>query len=249
MKFLLKGILIFKALVITLLFPFTVIILGPTAILLHFIFHDRKIDDRMIVIWGRVCCWLAGVTVLVEGLENIPPDQGCLFLFNHSSFFDVFAIAGFIPGVRFGAKAELFNIPIFGNTMAAMGTLPIARNNREEVYKIYDGAKTRIKNKEKFALAPEGGRFFGPQLSPFKAGPFLFAMSAEAPVVPVVILGAYETLAKGQILFNKDKWTRTIFLKILKPIETTGFKTESRHDLQKIVYDQMNPIWTNYYRK
>lgn len=244
-----KLIYLLKSIIITIFFPFTVIILGPTAILLHFLFRKRKIDDQMIIAWGKACCWLAGVTVEVTGLENIPQDRGCLILFNHSSFFDVFAIAGYIPGLRFGAKAELFKIPIFGKTMEAMGTLPIARNNREEVYKIYDEAKIRFANKEKFALAPEGGRFFGPQLFPFKAGPFLFAMSAEAPLVPVVILGAYETLPKGQFLFNKNQWSRKIQMKVFKPIETKGFTQATRGELQKAVYEQMNPIWLNYYKK
>ncbi len=201
----------------------------------------------MMIAWGSTCCRMFGVHVEVEGLENIPTTKGCLFLFNHSSFFDVFALAGYIPGLRFGAKAELFKIPIFGKTMKAMGTLPIARNNREEVYKIYDEAKQRFSHGEMFALAPEGGRFFGPSLFPFKAGPFIFAMSAEAPLVPVVILGANECLPKGAFLFNKDKWTRKIYLKILKPIETKGFTPATRSELQKKVYSVMNPIWIHYY--
>lgn len=244
-----KILILLKAILVTALFPFTVIILGPTSILLHFLFNSRKIDDQMVVAWGQVCCWISGVSVIVEGRENIPTDTGCLFLFNHTSFFDVFAIAGYLPGVRFGAKSELFKIPIFGRTMAAMGTLPITRNNREEVYKIYDEAKVRFQNGEKFALAPEGGRFFGPQLSPFKAGPFMFAMSAEVPVVPVVILGAHEALAKGHYLFNKSTWTRTIQMKILKPIQTKGYNVDSRGELQKLVFDAMNPLWQKYYQK
>lgn len=238
-----------RSLIITFFFPFTVLILGPTAILLHFIFHKRKIDDFMVMLWGKVCCRMSGVKVVVYGLENIPQNRGCLFLFNHTSFFDVFAIAGYIPGVRFGAKSELFKIPVFGRTMAAMGTLPIERKNRDEVLKIYNEAKVRFQNGEKFALAPEGGRFFGPHLFPFKAGPFQFAMSAEAPLLPTVILGANECLPKNRILFNPDKWSRVIEIHILKPVETRGFTTATRQELQKIVYDQMDPLWVRYYQR
>ena len=192
---------------------------------------------------------MVGIKVHVEGVENIPPKGGCLFLFNHSSFFDVFAIAGYIPGVRFGAKSELFKIPIFGNTMAAMGTLPIERAKRDEVYKIYDQAKERFSHGEMFALAPEGGRYFGKNLGPFKAGPFMFAMSAEAPVLPTVILGAHECLPKNGFLFNKNNWSSVIQIKILKAISTAHYTKENRGDLQKIVYDQMNPYWVQYYEK
>jgi 1-acyl-sn-glycerol-3-phosphate acyltransferase len=238
-----KFLALIRSILVTLFFPFTVIILGPLAMLCHYIFFDRKLDDYFVSLWGRICCRMCGVRVVVDGEEN-RPIEGCLYLFNHSSFFDVFALAGYMPGIRFGAKAELFKIPIFSQTMRAMNTLPIARNNRDEVYKIYEEAKARFANGEQFALSPEGGRYYGPELSPFKAGPFIFAMSAAAPVVPVVIIGAYQALPKGAFLFNPWKWSHTIHIKILKPIETTQFaEAEQRKELQKLVYDQMNPIW------
>lgn len=246
---LIRAFALIRSVVVTILFPLTVVILGPTAMLGHAIFHNRKLDDYWVSLWGRICCRMSGVRVIVEGKKNIPT-AGCLFLFNHSSFFDVFAIAGYLPGVRFGAKAELFKIPIFSHTMRAMDTLPIARNNRDEVYKIYEEAKARFANKEQFALSPEGGRFYGKELAPFKAGPFIFAMSAGAPVVPVVIVGAFEALPKGSFLFNRNRLKHTISMKILEPIETKLFTPETRKDLQKIVYDRMNPIWVekNGYR-
>jgi len=231
-----------RSVVVTILFPITILILGPAAILGHYFLNKRQLDDYLVSLWGRLCCRMSGVTVVVEGRQNIP-NEGCLFLFNHSSFFDVFALAGYLRGTRFGAKAELFKIPIFSHTIKAMGTLPIARGNREEVYKIYDEAKVRFTNGEKFALSPEGGRFYGPQLAPFKAGPFVFAQSAGAPIVPVVVLGAYTALPKNSFLFNKNKLFHTIHLKILLPIDTKNFNTQNRKDLQQLVYDRMNTVW------
>ncbi len=242
-----------RSVIVTLFFPFTVLILGPIAIVMHVLFHSRKIDDALIMAWGQMCCVMSGVRVHVIGLDNIPKDdlngKACLFLFNHSSFFDVFALAGYIPGIRFGAKAELFKIPIFGQTMKILGTLPIARSNRQEVYKVYEEAKARFQNGEMFALSPESGRFYGPKLAPFKAGPFVFAMSAQVPVVPVVILGATRALPKGAFLFNKDHWRSKIELHILPAIETKNFSAEDRTDLQKVVYQKMNDIWTKNYGK
>ncbi len=246
MNFLLKPIILIRSVIATCLFPLTVVVLGPLSILFHYLFRSKKVDDSIIQCWGKVCCLMSGVWVEVKGLENIPV-EGCLFLFNHSSFFDVFAIAGYVRGVRFGAKSELFSIPIFGHAMKALGTLPIVRQRKEEVFKIYEEAKTRFQNNEKFALAPEGGRFYGPKLSNFKAGPFMFAMSAEAPLVPLVILGAHEVLPKGHIFFNTQHWIQKIEIQILPSISTKGYTLHSRHELQKKVYDVMNPIWAHDY--
>ncbi len=230
----------------TLFIPILVIVFASTSILFHLLFHNRKIDNFNISLWAKLNCWMFGVSVQVFGRENLP-DEGCLYLFNHSSFFDIFAIAGFIPDLRFGAKSELFKIPIFAQAMRIMGTIPIERQNRSEVYKAYDEAKERFKQKEKFALSPEGGRFYGPHLSPFKAGPFLFAMSAGAPLVPIVIIGAYECLPKGHIIANKDRVFRNIQLYILKPVSTVGFTADTRQKLQAEVYGMMDPIWAANY--
>ena len=243
-----KLIWFLRSALMTLFIPVWVLILGPSAMLFKLLFNNRNTDSFFINIWGRVTCWTFGIDVKVEGRENIP-DSGCLFLFNHSSFFDVFALCVALPEVRFGAKAELFKIPVFAQTMRMMGTLPIARNNREEVYKIYEEAKVRFANKEKFALSPEGGRFYGPHLSPFKAGPFIFAMSAQAPLVPVVITGAYECLPKHAIFTNKERKNRTIHLQILKPVSTVDFDKNGRQLLQYTVYSKMDPIWSDYYQK
>jgi 1-acyl-sn-glycerol-3-phosphate acyltransferase len=234
-----------RSILVTLLFPLTIIVMGPVAIVGHLIFNSKKIDDDTIMAWASFCCWMSGVSVEIVGAENIP-NKPCLFLFNHSSFFDVFALAGYIRGIRFGAKAELFKIPVFGQAIKILGTLPIARANRQEVYKIYEEAKSRFEHGEMFALSPEGGRFHGIELAPFKAGPFVFAMSAQVPIVPIVIIGAYEALPKKQILFNKDSWTTKIQLHVLKPIETKDFNSETRSDLQKIVYERMNEVWKTH---
>ena len=238
-----KFLILLRAFFATLICPLGVLILGPIGIAGHYLLQNRRFDNWVLRTWGRLCCRAAGVRVVVEGKENIPA-EGCLFLFNHTSFFDVFAMVGYIDDLRFGAKAELFKIPVFSQTMRAMGTLPIARNNRDEVFKIYEEAKARFAKGEKFALSPEGGRFYtGGPLAPFKAGPFLFAMSAGAPLVPLVIVGAYEALPKGSFLFKSSHWKHTITIKILPAIKTSDYKTEQRRELQEMAYESMNRVW------
>lgn len=242
-----KLLILVRSLLVTLLFPFTVIILGPVLILGHFLLGHRDFDDRVIMLWGKICCRMSGVKVTLKGKENLT-HEGCLLLFNHTSFYDVFALAGYIKGIRFGAKAELFKIPIFGKAIAAAGTLPIDRKNREGVFKIYDEARERFLRGEQFVLSPEGGRFYGAQLSPFKSGPFQFAISAQVPLVPVVIMGAYEALPKGSFLFNPKFWSHHITIEILPAVPTAGYTASNRHDLIKVIYEKMNPIWVADYK-
>lgn len=212
------------------------------AILQNLLLNDRRLDDAIIQFWGRGSCWMFGVKIDVRGLENIP-EGGCLYLFNHTSFFDIFVMSAILRGVRFGAKIELFKIPFFGMAMRRLGVLPIARERREEVFKIYKAAEGRIKNGERFALAPEGTRQTVERLGSFKAGPFVFAINAKAPVVPVVILNAVHILPKGQLLPNWGIWKRTIRMEILPPVSTQSLDIKERPRLQEGVRKMMEPFF------
>jgi 1-acyl-sn-glycerol-3-phosphate acyltransferase len=237
-----KIVFMFRSLLSTFIFiPFTVVfsILG---ILLNITFNKKEYDDWVIATWANVACWLFNVKVKAHNIQKIP-QEGCLFLFNHSSFFDIFAICSIIPDVRFGAKSELFSIPFFGYAMKRAGTLPIARGNREEVFNVYRQAIPRIKNNEKFALSAEGGRFYGEDLAPFKAGPIVFALSAHAKIVPLVITGAYETLPKTSFLANAQQWRSEIHIYFLEAHLVNHLQLEDRQELQQKIYRQMNSVW------
>lgn len=224
------------------LYPFVLLIICIIAVGGNLIFNNRNFDDRVALLWGQISCWMFGVKVVLRGKENIPAG-GCIFLFNHTSFFDIFAMQGVIRGFRFGAKIELFKIPVFGRTMTRMGALPIARQRRDEVFKVYSAAQERIARGEKFALAPEGTRQHEEILGEFKAGPFVFGINARAPLVPVVIRGAAAIMPKDHWLPNRDVWTRVITIDVLPAVSTEGYDLKDRPVLQKIVRDEMLPYF------
>ncbi len=238
-----KAIFYLRSILMTIIFFVVTVFFSICGVLNFLIFDHRKLHDLIISSWARCSCFIFNVTVVIHNPEN-KPKAGTVFLFNHSSFFDIFALAGVIPEVRFGAKTELFKIPLFGSAMKSAGTLPIARGSRDEVFKVYSEARIRVQQNEKFALAPEGGRFYGENLSPFKSGPFIFAITSGAIISPIIITGAYEVLPKKKFLANTDRWHRQIDLYFLKPHAVDGLTIESRQDLQKMIYDQMNAKWT-----
>lgn len=247
---------ILRSIFVTLvIFPIWTVLMCSVNILHNLVWGNRAINDWMISRWCRVNCWLYGVRVKCFGLENLPSGS-CLLLFNHTSFFDIFSIQSVIPGVRFGAKIELFKIPVFGPAMRRIGVLPIARGDLESVMRVYKAAESRAAQGEKFALAPEGGRNTGGgnPLLPFKSGPFIFAMSAHTPILPVVVKGAREVWPKGRLIPQTDAWTSEIELHFLDLIPTTepghSFEksklTEMKNRLQQEVFvamaDKMDEI-------
>jgi 1-acyl-sn-glycerol-3-phosphate acyltransferase len=225
-----------------LLFPFWTTGASVAAIIANILFNNRKIEDQIVYIWCKGVCKMFGVKVEVRGAENIPPG-GFVYIFNHTSFFDIFAMSGYLGSFRFGAKIELFKIPFFGPAMRRAGILPIARSRRDEVFKVYREAEARIKAGERFALAPEGTRQKEEILAPFKSGPFVFAINAHAPLVPVVVKGAAAAWPKYAWVPNLGKWSRTITLTVLPPISSEGYSIDDRPLLQEKAFKFMEPYF------
>ena len=197
-----------------------------------FLGGNQQFFTFMIRAWSRSVCWLNSIQVEIEGLENIPK-SGAIYCFNHSSHFDIPTIYSELPFLRFGAKAELFSIPVFGSCLKAIGTLPIVRGNIEKVLRLYDESIARVQKGESFVLAPEGTRQPGPELGTFKGGPFIFAINAQAPIVPLVLEGVNEILPKAAFIPNWGKISQPVRIKILPQIDTKGFTLEDRPALQE----------------
>lgn len=203
-------------------------------------FGFLKVGDAIIHLWGWGLLRLFGARTRLHGTENIPKDRGVLFVFNHQSNMDIAAIHGSLSGrVRFGAKIELFKFPFFGRAMTLAGVLPIARENRSEVFKVYRAAEEKFAKGWSFCLAPEGTRQREPVIGRFKKGPFLFAINAKAPVVPLVIRGSYAVQNKSSLIAGRGQWRHVIDLRFLPLEETAHLSPEDSGDLMDRVRAKM----------
>ena len=200
----------------------------------------RAVADFLIgTLWCGLIVRFSGIDVIVEGEENVPKDKGFLYLFTHSSHLDIPVMFYKSPkSFRFGAKSSLFKIPVFGYAVKLSGTLPITRENRSKVIEVYKQAEKRVAAGEAFALSPEGGRRRTDDLLDFKSGPFIFAINAKMPIVPVVLCGVDRCLKKGSILINSDQWTRKVGMRILPAIDVSQIPVEDVKAFKNKVRDQ-----------
>ena len=192
--------------------------------------------------WGRALCWLAGVTVRVEGLEHIDPEQTYIFAGNHVSQYDIFSFQGFFPhDFRWIAKKELFEIPLFGLAMHRVGYIPIDRSHGRQALKSLDEAARRIAGGSSVLIFPEGTRSADGQISEFKAGAVLLAIKAGVPIVPLGFNGSYEVLPKGKFLPRSGE----ILIRVGAPIATDHFKSSDKQmlaaELQAVVARLVDP--------
>lgn len=204
--------------------------------------------------WGDFICrnWAYGLLYLfsirleMEGLENISDKNG-IFVFNHSSHFDIPIIYVALKSktVRFGAKAELFKIPFFGVAMKSIGVLEIHRSKREKVIDLYKESLKNLEQGYNYILAPEGTRQSSGELGEFKMGPFVMAISGQCPITPVVLIGAQKIMPKHSLFPSWGHWWNPVKVKILPPIETSHWTMENRQDLRDKVREQMSLAFYN----
>ena len=185
--------------------------------------------------WARCLCAAAGARVVVHNPERMWPTRGTVYASNHVSWYDVFAIASVLPRYTFIAKSELRKIPIFGIGAESAGVVFLARENRKSAFESYHGAAAEVQRGKNVVVFPEGTRGHEYALRPFKKGPFVLAIAAKAPVVPVLVYGAREVMRRGSFHVRAG----TVHVHFLEAVETAGFDYERRHEVMCAVWERM----------
>ena len=119
---------------------------------------DRKGGDlvhRYIAVpWAKTILWGCGVKVRVRGLENLDGTAPRIYLCNHQSYFDIFALLAYLPvQFKFVMKKELMSLPLLGATMRRAGYIGIDREDARGALKGMNQAAEKMK---KGASVPMG---------------------------------------------------------------------------------------------
>ena len=183
--------------------------------------------------WGvAIGTTLAGIRTRVAGRENLPPDQAVVFCSNHQSNIDPpILFRALHPRLHILFKRELTKLPLLGRAFLMGGFVPIDRTNREHSMAAIDQAAESLRHGNSFLTFPEGTRSRTGTLLPFKRGPFLMALKAQVPVVPVAIQGGTASMRKGSPIVRPA----TVSVQIGKPVETKGLDLSDRDTLADTV--------------
>lgn len=191
--------------------------------------------------WAMSIDRAAGVTLVVHGEENIR--NGAVYVANHVSWFDVFAIAEVLPRYTWIAKSELRRLPIFGKGAEAAGVIFIERHNRKSAFESYENAAAEVRRGRNVIVFPEGTRGAEYALRPFRKGPFVLAVAAQAPIVPVLVFGTREVMRKGSFRIRAG----TVHVHFLEPIAAAGFTYANRDTLVRATWQRIADALEHHY--
>ena len=177
-------------------------------------------------LWATINLALCGVHVDGTRRARLDPTEPYVFMSNHASHFDVLAVVAALPEfqLRWVAKKELADIPIFGWAMRRAGHVIIDRSNPEQALASLRAAKTMMDRGISVMIFPEGTREgHDDELLPLKKGGFVLALETGVPIVPIAV-------RNSRAILPRDDWhirSGTMTVVVGEPIPVEGQDRET----------------------
>jgi 1-acyl-sn-glycerol-3-phosphate acyltransferase len=189
---------------------------------------DRSFSDRLLRLWCRLVLFCAGATVVARA-PPLDPRRSYVYVSNHTSHLDVPSILSVVAlPIRFVAKQQLRNIPLFGWAAERMGHVFIDRRDSNRAAKAIGERLQRGLSGVGLLFFAEGTRSTTGELLPFKKGAAVAAVQMGLDCIPVGVAGARDVLApKGFPLFRPGR----VAVVFGPPIPVAGWTLDQRDAL------------------
>jgi len=154
---------------------------------------------RVSQLWVRMNLLVTGVRVRTRYQTQLDPHTPYVFMSNHQSHFDVLAAVAALPAfqLRWVAKKELTNVPVFGWALRHSDHIIIDRSNHVQTIKSLRAASEKMRGGLSVIIFPEGTRGPGDgTMLPWKRGGFVLALDAGIPIVPIAVEGSADVLGR-----------------------------------------------------
>ncbi len=203
--------------------PLILVITLFTAIvtIICFPWKNGAIPHAIQVFWSRSIIRLFLVPITVTGQENIQKGQSYVFVSNHQSFLDVFAIYGWLPAnFKWLMKKELRRVPFVGFACKVAGHIFVDRANPVAALHSIKEIEAELQNGVSTVIFPEGTRTKTGEMGRFKRGAFQVALDLHLPIIPISLTGCYEAMPRGTYYARPHSH---IYMHIGKPIDLSDF--------------------------
>ncbi len=203
-------------------------VLGTLSLLSSLFDREGRVQQWFARSWARLILKTVGIRVHVDGLEHIHPSQAAIYAANHLSAVDIPVLYASLPvQFRIMAKKQLFRYPFLGWHLKRSGQIPIDPDDAHASLRSLSRASDSLRKGTPLVVFPEGGRSATGQLQQFLGGAFYVAIRAQAPIVPVALIGTYERLPMNSYHVVPGE----VDLVIGEPIPTAGLRVR---DMDKL---------------
>lgn len=163
-----------------------------------------------------------------DGEKIANPRRPYVVVSNHQSFADIPIISHLPWEMKWIAKVELFRVPLVGWMMRLAGDIPVDRADPRSGARMLLEARRVLALKCSVMFFPEGTRSPDGRVGSFNPGAFHLAIRSGVPVLPLAVEGTRDCLPKRNWKFGPPQEIR---LRVLPPVETTGYSAAQAADL------------------
>ncbi len=182
------------------------------------IYEAPRWYDHLAYWFGRLLIyWMAKVyhRVRIRNGHRIPHEGPLVVICNHASHLDP-PLAGLATTrrLRYMAKAELFEVPVLGRLLRAVGAFPVRRGQADR--HTIRLAIQLVRNGEALIMFPEGTRSRTGELKEAQPGvAMVLNQVPEATIVPIRVEGSFEAWKPGR----KFPKPRPVWIKVGEPFQ------------------------------
>jgi len=192
------------------------VVCALTAVLFALIVPGLERRRRWVTACARAPFHLAGIGVVVDGMERIPGSSSVVVA-NHASYLDGVLLQAYLPP-RFSyvIKGEMRSAPVIGFLLRRIGSKFVERFDTSGSARDARSLLKAARDGESLAFFPEGTFIATPGLGRFRRGAFAAAISAGVPLVPVAISGSRNVL-RGETFLPRHGHLRIDILEPIRP--------------------------------
>lgn len=187
---------------------------------------SRPLACRIYRNWVKVACRIFGVTYSLRDdnqREVVPSPQLYVWL-NQSNIAEGLICMMCLPPIFVVINIEYALMPLFGCARALMGDPVIVRQWKWQAKRGIEGAMLRLRGGENAMISIEGARSSDGRLLPYKKGPAVLAIGAQATILPMLIHGGREVLPPGTWRLRPGH----VEIHLLEAIPTCGLTLDAR---------------------
>jgi len=146
--------------------------------------NSIKKISRCTQLWSKGMARIINLRVKVSG--DIPAEMGALVVSNHMSYLDIIMHGSIMP-LRHAPKSDIAKWPVLGWYIGLSRPIWIDRTSKQSSESTMRDYAETMKRGMHLIVYPEGTTTDGKSgVLPFKSAPFEAAVSADAPILPVI---------------------------------------------------------------
>jgi 1-acyl-sn-glycerol-3-phosphate acyltransferase len=199
--------------------------------------RERTVVHWMLIYQTVIISYIVPIwKIRIEGRKKAVKGTTYVIISNHQSILDILLINCLRYRFKWISKIENNKVPVLGWYLKMADYITVDRGDKESKEKMLEESYQCLKRNISIMIFPEGTRSADREIAFFKRGAFQLAISADKPILPVLMDGTGGVLPKHGLIFGGF---HKISIRVLDPVIPESFGTNNPDELAMRIQQNM----------